>query len=200
MKLLGRAGLAGAVLALAVVGCEEKKDAAPPAATASAAKPAASAPASAPPAASAAPAASAEEAKSIEATAELKAAKEDLEIDAELTDSGKGSVEVKVTVDGGAKKKKYAAYVYDKGDCTDLKKKSFGALVKVEGNEKASFLGTIELDEEGAGSVEKKVEKATLKKGAPGSFLGLAVVVHGSEDKDGPQGDAIACGVIKLDD
>ncbi|WP_433931707.1 superoxide dismutase family protein [Sorangium cellulosum] len=117
---------------------------------------------------------------------------------------------VKVTVNvSGAPKGKIAVHVHETGDCSAPDAKSAGAHYNPDnhphGLPDASArhlgdLGNIEVKADGTGAHEIVAKGASLKQGAPNSFLGRAIIVHEKQD-DGSQpagnaGGRIGCGVI----
>jgi Cu/Zn superoxide dismutase len=90
--------------------------------------------------------------------------------------------------------------IYDRENCDDLNKKGLGkplnAAVK-HGN-----LGSVTIDANGTGTLEAKAPSSTLKPDDKASLLGKTIVVQERSDGDSPKaaGDAIACGVIRLDE
>jgi superoxide dismutase, Cu-Zn family len=120
-----------------------------------------------------------------------------------------GSVVVIVSLDE-ATPGLHGVHVHEKGDCSDIPGKSMGEhfdpAKRKHGLPSAAVrhlgdLGNIEVGKDGKGRLEISVSGATLKEGAPTSFLGKAIVVHAGKDtgkgRSGNSGDPIACGVIK---
>lgn len=121
-----------------------------------------------------------------------------------------GKVRVKVRI-SDAPAGPHGIHVHERGDCSDLKRKSMGAHFDPDHHQHGlprsakrhlGDLGNIEVDKEGRGELDISVDKATLG-GDARSFAGKAIIIH--KDKDtgagasGNSGDVIACAVIKAD-
>jgi superoxide dismutase, Cu-Zn family len=111
----------------------------------------------------------------------------------------------------GAAPGKKAVYVHEKGDCSDIKALSLGYHFAADSNQQAlppeqaarhlGDLGSIEVQDDGKGRLEIRVEHASLQPHNPDSMLGRSIVVHAGEDfrreqPSGAAGTAVACGVI----
>jgi Cu/Zn superoxide dismutase len=86
--------------------------------------------------------------------------------------------------------------IYDRESCDDIEKKELG---KPLATIKDGDLGTIRIGPSGKGTLEATAPSATLKPDDRASLLGKAIVVQEHSDADSRKaGDAIACGVIEL--
>jgi Cu/Zn superoxide dismutase len=88
--------------------------------------------------------------------------------------------------------------IYDRESCDDLEKGLGKPLEAV----KHGNLGSVTIDKDGNGTLQAKAPRSTLKRDDQASLLGKTIVVQEHGDGDSPKaaGDAIACGVIRLDD
>lgn len=89
--------------------------------------------------------------------------------------------------------------IYDRESCDDIEEKGLGKpldMVIKHGN-----LGSVTIGQSGKGTLETKAPSSTLKPDDRASLLGKTIVVQEKSDGDSPKaaGDAIACGVIRLD-
>lgn len=149
-----------------------------------------------------------------EAEADLEPA-EGEEITGEVEfETAVGGVRVSARVEG-AEPGKHGFHIHEKGDCSDIAGKSMGGHFAPQGYSHAlpdeeierhlGDLGNIQVGENGEGTLEILIPKATLIEGGSLSLLGKAVVVHTGEDSgeaEQPSGDSgtpIACGVIEQD-
>jgi Cu-Zn family superoxide dismutase len=132
---------------------------------------------------------------------------------ARLTQEDDG-VRVVATVTG-ATPGKHGIHIHEKPDCSNPVAKSMGehfspggkphALPKEEDVDKRHLgdLGSIDIGQDGRGTLDIVVDGASLTSDQSRSFLNRALIVHAGEDKGreaqpaGNSGDPIACGVIK---
>jgi Cu/Zn superoxide dismutase len=123
--------------------------------------------------------------------------KAELDVDATFVEQADG-VAVVVKVED-AKPGTRSVRIYDRESCDDLEKglgKPLDATIK-DGN-----LGTVTIGADGTGTLSAKAPSSTLKSDDRASLLGKAIVVQERSDGDSPKaaGDAIACGVIRLNE
>jgi Cu-Zn family superoxide dismutase len=118
---------------------------------------------------------------------------------------------VKVTVQvAGAPPGQVATHVHETGDCSAPDAKSAGGHFNPESKPHGlppdaerhlGDLGNIDVKPDGTGVTEIVVKGATLREGAPDSYLGRSIIVHDKRDDGGqPVGNAggrIGCGVIR---
>jgi Cu/Zn superoxide dismutase len=90
--------------------------------------------------------------------------------------------------------------IYDRESCDDLEKKGLGK--PLDSAIKHGNLGSVTIDQSGKGTLEAKAPTSTLKPDDRASLLGKTIVVQERSDDDSPKaaGDALACGVIRLDE
>lgn len=121
-----------------------------------------------------------------------------------------GGVKVSIQVTGApAGAGQIAVHVHEKGDCSAPDAKSAGDHYNPENHPHGlpdaparhlGDLGNITIQADGSGTHEIVAKGANLKKDAPNSFVGRAIIVHEKRDDGGqPAGNAgarIGCGVI----
>lgn len=123
--------------------------------------------------------------------------KAELDVNAKFVEQADG-VSVVVNIED-AKPGARSVRIYERESCDDLDKglgKPLDTAIK-HGN-----LGTVTIGANGTGTLSAKAPSTTLKADDRASLLGKTIVVQERSDGDSPKaaGDAIACGVIRLDE
>lgn len=90
--------------------------------------------------------------------------------------------------------------IYDRESCDDIEEKGLGK--PLEAAVKHGNLGSVTIGESGSGTLESKAPSSNLKADDRGSLLGKTIVVQEKSNASSPKaaGDAIACGVIRMDE
>jgi Cu/Zn superoxide dismutase len=88
--------------------------------------------------------------------------------------------------------------IFDRESCDDLEK---GLGRPLDSVIKDGSLGSVTIGQSGKGTLETKAPSSTLKPDDRASLLGKAIVVQERSDGDSAKaaGDALACGVIRMD-
>ena len=125
----------------------------------------------------------------------------DAELDAKaVLEERADGVAVTVSVED-AKPGKRSVRIYERESCDDIAKKGLGK--PLDAAIKHGNLGSVTIDEDGNGTLEVKAPSTTLKPDdSASSLLGKTIVVQAKSDGDSPKaaGEAIACGVIRLNE
>lgn len=89
--------------------------------------------------------------------------------------------------------------IYDSESCDDLDEKKLGK--PLDTTIKHGSLGSVKIGPSGKGTLETIAPSSTLKDDDRASLLGKTIVVQERSNASSPKaaGDAIACGVIKMD-